>query len=136
MGFCNVLLILLSLMFISWDHKCFWHSRGFKSCMVYLLFYFKLHIQSPFWHNNTARSKVKWYFLISSSTSLNRCFSSNCTVIYFIQFSWIIQLWCCCIEYKFSSWSMANLKEEFVWTSMKGELWNFSTYSGFYRVLY
>ena len=35
MGFCNALLILLSFMYISGDHKYFWHLRGFKSCICY-----------------------------------------------------------------------------------------------------
>ena len=83
-------------------------------------------------HSKEQHSKIQVQALVSyhSQHCLDLCFILECIIIIFVPFSWISQLYFGGIELKLTAWCMVNLKEQFLWRSMKGVAWSFSTYRG------
>ena len=99
------ILILLSFMHMSKDHKCYWHLAGLKQ-----------HSRQQ------VQILVSDHFQYSFGFILNfRVYNHN-----FILFPWISQIFsCCCIELEYGPWCMVNLKAQFLCTSMKRVLRSF-----------
>ena len=123
------ILILLSFMHMSKDHKCYWHLAGLKWYVVYFESSRCASVACKGISLREQHSRQQVQILVSDHFQHSFGFILNFRVYNhnFILFPWISQIFCCCcIELEYGTWCMVNLKAQFLCTSMKWVLRIFS----------